>query len=65
VNEPETSEPYRIEAAPDRFQVVDAVGDVILTCSDEDDAAQYAALLSHAYHRGYKAGYRQAKQYKR
>jgi len=52
------TEPYQVEAAKGVFQVVDASGKVVLTCSDEANASQYAALLAQAFRRGYKAGYR-------
>jgi len=61
MTDPDENEPYRIEIAHDVFQIVDAAGEVILACGDEANAGQYAALLSQAYRRGYKAGYRKAR----
>jgi len=61
MNDPDENEPYRVEAAQGVFQIVDAAGEVILACADEGNARQYAALLSQAFRRGYKAGYRQAR----
>jgi hypothetical protein len=61
MNDPDQTEPYRVEAAQGIFQIVDAAGEVILASADEANARQYAALLGQAYRRGYKAGYRQAR----
>ena len=61
MNEPEETEPYRVEIAHGGFQVVDAAGETILACGDEANAGQYAALLSQAYHCGFKAGCRKAR----
>jgi hypothetical protein len=61
MSDPEEPEPYCVEPAPGGFQVVDAAGEIILACGDEANAGQYAALLSQAYRRGYKAGYRTAR----
>ncbi len=52
---------YRVEPAGALFQIVNAAGEVILNCGDAANAGQYAALLSQAYRRGYKAGYRKAR----
>ena len=59
--DPDETEPYRVEPACDGFQVLDAAGKIILACGDEANAGQYAALLSQAYDRGFKAGCRKAK----
>jgi hypothetical protein len=56
--DPDETEPYQVKAAQGAFQVVDASGEVVLTCNDEANAGQYAAFLTQAYRRGYKAGYR-------
>jgi hypothetical protein len=61
MTDPDDNEPYRVEAADDLFKVVDAAGEVILSCGDEANAGQYAALLNQGYRRGYKAGYRKAR----
>jgi hypothetical protein len=61
MTEPEETKPYLVEPAPGGFQVVDAAGTIILACGDEANAGQYAALLSQAYDRGFKAGCRKAK----
>lgn len=65
MTDPDENDPYRVEATHGILQIVDEAGEVILACGDEANASQYAALLSQAYRRGYKAGYRQAKQLKR
>jgi hypothetical protein len=59
--DPDEHEPYRVEIAQGVFKVVDANGEVILASIDQANADQYAALLSEAYRRGYKAGYRKAR----
>ena len=59
--DPDETEPFRVEAAESVFQVVDASGGVVLTCADEANAGQYAALLTEAYRMGYKAGYRKGR----
>jgi hypothetical protein len=61
MNDPDENVIYRVEPANGVFQVVDATGGIILACRDEANAGQYAALLSQAYHRGYKAGCRKAR----
>ena len=61
MTDPDENKPYRIEPAPDGFQVVTAAGEIILTCGDEANASQYVALLSQAYNRGFKAGCRKAR----
>jgi hypothetical protein len=61
MTDPDENEPYRVEPACDGFQVVAAAGEVILTCGDEANANHYAALLSQAYNRGFKAGCRKAR----
>jgi hypothetical protein len=44
-----------------KFEVLNDSGNVILVCQDEASATNYAVLLSEAYQRGYKAGYRDGK----
>ena len=53
--------PYRVESTRDGFQIVDAAGEVILSCGNQANAEHFLALLSQVYRRGYKAGYRQAR----
>lgn len=65
MTDPDETKPYRIEARRGIFQIVDAAGEVILANNDEANANQYVALLNQTYRRGYKAGYREAKQLKR
>ena len=59
--DPDETEPYQVETSQGVFQVVDASAEVVLTCEDEANAGQYAALLTQAYRRGYKAGYRKGR----
>jgi hypothetical protein len=44
-----------------KFEVSNDSGNVILVCQDEASATNYAVLLSEAYQRGYKNGYRDGK----
>ena len=53
--------PYGVEIRANRFEVRDSAGRAILTCRDQASAVEYATLLSEAYQRGYKAGYRQVR----
>ena len=63
MTDPDENEPYRVESVNGVFQIVDEAGEVILACRDEANAGQYAALLSQAYRRGYKAGYRKSRAF--
>lgn len=56
------AEPYRVNPVAGRFEVQDESGRVIVVCHDESSATDYAVLLTEAYRRGYKAGYRQARK---
>jgi len=58
MTDPDETNPYQVKAAQDLFQVVDTSGQVVVTSNDEANAGQYVALLTQAYRRGYKAGYR-------
>jgi len=58
MTDPDETQPYQVKATQGVFQVVDASGQVVLACDREANAGQYAALLTQAYRRGYKAGYR-------
>lgn len=52
---------YRVNERDGKFEVLNDSGNVVLVCHDEATAANYAVLLSEAYQRGYKAGYRDGK----
>lgn len=54
--------PYRANPRNRVWEVLDESGRVIVVCRDERGATDYAVLLNEAYRRGYKAGYRDAKQ---
>jgi hypothetical protein len=56
------TESYRVAAKEGRWQVLDESGRVIVVCRDENSATDYAVLLNDAYRRGYKAGFRGARQ---
>lgn len=50
--------PYRVEAEPPRFRVVDGAGRPGVVCRDEASAAQYAVMLNEAWKAGYRTGFR-------
>ncbi|HEX3623897.1 MAG TPA: hypothetical protein VH280_00575 [Verrucomicrobiae bacterium] len=54
--------PYRPESDDGNFRVVDESGRVALNCGSFASAEQYAALLTQAFQRGFKAGFRAAKR---
>jgi len=54
--------PYRAVEKNDRWSVVDGSGRMICACGDERNARHYETLLNQAHDRGYRAGYRDAKQ---
>ena len=54
--------PYQVKPDAKRFLVVDDSGRTIMACGDEHSATGYVVLLNEAYRRGYKAGYRHAKE---
>ena len=53
---------YRVEAKEEGDKVLSDAGYTIMVCHDEPSAIHYATLLTEAFKRGYKAGYRAAKQ---
>jgi hypothetical protein len=52
---------YPVKERDGKFEVSNDSGSVILVCEDEVSATSYAVLLSEAYQRGYKVGYRDGK----
>lgn len=52
---------YRVNERDGTFEIVNDSGNVILVCHDEPSAANYVVLLNEAFQRGYKRGYRDAK----
>jgi hypothetical protein len=56
------SEPYNVQPEAGRFSIVDWEGNVILVCGDSPSAEQYAALMNRAFRRGFKAGFRKARE---
>ena len=54
-------ESYRVRPQDNQFQVLDASDRVVMVSHDEASATQYSVLLNEAYTRGYKAGYRAAR----
>ena len=55
---------HRVSERDGKFEVLDDSGNVVLVCQDEVGATNYAVLFSEAYQRGYKAGYRDAKNHR-
>jgi hypothetical protein len=51
---------YYVNERDGNFVVVSDSDNVVLVCQDEASASNYAVLLTEAYQRGYKAGYRNA-----
>jgi hypothetical protein len=53
--------PYRADPKKGVWEVQDESGRVVMVCRDERSATDYVVLLTAAYRRGYKAGFREAK----
>ena len=53
---------YHVNERDGNFDVISDSGNTVLTCGDEATATNYAVLLTEAYQRGYKVGYRDAKK---
>ena len=53
---------YRVELEGDQARIVDSSGTVIAECGSERNAQHYLVLLSKAYRRGFKDGYRAGKE---
>ncbi len=53
---------HRVAERDGKFDVLNSSGAVVLVCQDEASATNYAVLLSEAFQRGYKAGYRDGKK---
>ena len=62
MQDPTNLPPFRVEPKDGRYQLVDADGAVLLVCGDVANAEQYAVLLNQAWSRGFKAGFRKARQ---
>jgi hypothetical protein len=62
MTDPDEHPPYRVEPEAARFKVVDEKSHVVVVTSSFANAGEYAALLNQAFRRGYKAGYRRARQ---
>ena len=52
---------HHITERDGKFDVLNSSGAVVLVCHDEASATNYAVLLSEAFQRGYKTGYRDGK----
>jgi hypothetical protein len=58
----EEDRPYRVVPVDDTYVVVGEKDLQILSCRDAVSAEHYVVLLSEAYRRGYRYGFREAKQ---
>ncbi len=56
----ENESPYRVVVSDQRHIVVDEMQNEIIACGDPRSAGHYATLLTKAYQRGYRKGYRDA-----
>jgi len=54
--------PYRTRSTEMGFVVEGDESKLVLQCGDQQSAEQYVVLMNQAYRRGYKAGYRSARQ---
>ena len=53
---------HRVNERDGKFEVLNDSGSIVLVCEDETSATNYAVLLSEAFQRGYKVGYRDGKK---
>lgn len=53
---------YRVEPQAEGYSVVSPSGRTIMGCRDEHSANHYAVLLTDAYRRGYRAGFRDGRR---
>ena len=60
--DPDEQEPYRVEPDGARFKVVDWENGTVMICGDTHSAEQYAVLMSEAFRRGFKSGFRKARR---
>jgi hypothetical protein len=58
----EIEPPYQVQSIEGAIRIVDESGRVVLNFSDRANAEQYAAMLNQAFGRGFKAGFRAARQ---
>ena len=63
VVDPEDDSPaVQAVATEDKYEVRRDNGRVVMVCTDEGSAVQYAVLLNEAFDVGFKAGYRAARR---
>ena len=60
--DPDETVPYTVQPEAKQFAVVDWEGAVVVVCGDAHSAEQYAVLMTKAFRRGYKAGFRTARK---
>ena len=58
----QSPDPYVVVTEPDAYVVTDSEGRSIMHCRDAHSAEHYRAILTQAFQRGYRQGYRTAKQ---
>ena len=61
MDSPDRKKTYSVKFVTDHFEVNNATGRVIMSCSDEHSAQHYAVMLNQAFDAGYKSGYRAAR----
>jgi len=54
--------PYEAVERNGMWSVVDGAGQSVCACGDERNARHYEVLLNQAHDRGYRAGYKAARQ---
>jgi hypothetical protein len=58
----EIEPPYQVQSIENTIRIIDQSGRVVLDFGDRTNAEQYAAMLNQAFERGFKAGFRAARQ---
>jgi hypothetical protein len=59
--DPDVQPAFRVAPSGERFNVIDWEGKAVVKATTFSNAEQYAVMLSEAYRRGYKAGFRRAR----
>ena len=60
--DPDETVPYTVHVEANQFTVMDWEGNVAMVCGDAQSAEQYAVMMSQAFRRGYKVGFRTARK---
>ncbi|MCO6457114.1 MAG: hypothetical protein J5I93_17600 [Pirellulaceae bacterium] len=54
--------PYAIDQDETGYRVLDDTGQVVIRCRERASAEHYAELLTRAYRKGYRLGFRAARR---